>query len=340
VATLSVPPGNQRLEIHYTALSFTAPEKVSFKYQLEGFDTQWTDAGNRRVAYFQGLPPGQFKFHVIAANNDGDWNKLGASLAFTVLPYFWQTVWFQCLMALAFSGGVLGFYHWRVSQLRHQQALRDEFSRQLIENQDTERKRVASELHDSLGQNLLIVKNRALMGLSSSQSTENTAEHLREISRTASQAIQEVRDIAYNLRPYQLDQFGLSEGIEAVISRVAAASGVRFEIKVDPVDNLFTPADESHLFRIIQEAANNIVKHSGASTARVELRRQAQEIRLLIQDDGCGLKLPGNGLSTAAPTGSGLPGMAERVRILRGILEVNSIPGKGVEIHITVPVPK
>src|ERR1041384_4105329 len=171
-------------------------------------------------------------------------------------------------------------------------------------------------------------------------------EHLEEISRLTSQALQEVRDIAYNLRPYQLDQFGLTEGIAAIVHKLASASGIHFTVEVDAIDNVFSPADESHLFRVIQEATNNIVKHSGASRASVQVQRGDKSLRVLIEDDGRGFhSVPDTNSENFAVSksqdqkgGFGLPGMAERVRILGGTLQVKSAPGQGTQLDLTVPI--
>ena len=122
-------------------------------------------AGARRTAYYSHLPPGRYTFVLLAANSDGLWNESGASLGLTVLPAFHQTVWFRGLAIVAASGAVLGFFRRRIARLEAERSTQQEFSRRLIESQDAERKRIAAELHDSLGQELLIIKNRALLGL-------------------------------------------------------------------------------------------------------------------------------------------------------------------------------
>jgi signal transduction histidine kinase len=286
------------------------------------------------------VAPGRYRFTVLAANSDGLWNETGASLAFTVLPAWYQTVWFRTLAVVAVCGTGLGFYRRRITHLEAQRAVQEEFSRRLIESQDAERKRIAAELHDSLGQELLLIKNRALLGLNAPLPAAQAPEHLAEISRLSSAALQEVRDIAYNLRPYQLDQFGLTEGIEAVVRKLISASGIEFTVEVDPIDGIFSTADENHLFRIIQEATSNIVKHSGAHQAHVRLHRDDSLLRVLIKDDGRGFRAElNNSMARAAQSGFGLPGMAERVRILGGTMQVKSAPGQGTHLDLTLPIP-
>src|SRR5262249_54824834 len=152
------------LEIHYTALSFIKSQYISFKYRLEGLDQGWVDAGTRREVYYSYLPPGAYTFRVIAANSDGVWNTEGASIRVVVVPPFWRTWWFILLAICAAAGLAVLFYERRVSRLRRAQATQEAFSRQLIDFQENERKRIASELHDSVGQSLLVIKNQALLG--------------------------------------------------------------------------------------------------------------------------------------------------------------------------------
>jgi ligand-binding sensor domain-containing protein/signal transduction histidine kinase len=373
-SSVRIPPRNSTVQIQYTALSLINSERLRFKYRLLSWDRDWIEAGTRRTAYYSHLAPGHYQFKVLAANSDGLWNDLGASLGFTVLPAWYQAAWFRGLAVLALVGAAVTFYRHRVANLKAQRAAQQDFSRRLIESQDAERKRIAAELHDSLGQELLVIKNRALLGLKTPGTVPQLSvggsnamagepppapmnEHLEQISRLTSHALQEVRDIAYNLRPYQLDQFGLTEGIEAVVRKLGSASDIQFDLEVDPVDSIFCPADESHLFRVIQEAATNIVKHSGARNAKVRVQRQDRCIRMQIQDDGCGL--PSTAKSSTAPPispaerekagvreliprggGFGLPGMAERVRILGGTMQLKSAPGQGTQLEINIPIPK
>jgi signal transduction histidine kinase len=359
-----IPPGKSNLEIQYTALSFINSDRLQFKYRMTGVDKDWVEAGTRRTAYYSHVPPGKYTFAVLAANSDGLWNENGASLVLTTLPTFYQTLWFRGLALVAGCGAVLGFFRRRIARLEAERSTQHQFSRRLIESQDAERKRIAAELHDSLGQELLVIKNRALLGLqqesppesrdgvsdSAGQPLDNARtqnEQLREISQLTSAALQAVRDIAYNLRPYQLDQFGLTEGIEAIIRKIGSASGIHFELAVDPIDGVFSATDESHLFRIMQEATNNVAKHSGATKATVRVQREPRLLRVLIQDNGRGFPLERDGDANDLPRvaspeqkqGFGFSGMAERVRILGGTMRAKSAVGQGTELEFTLPIP-
>ncbi len=247
---IRIEPGQHSLEIEYTALSFINSAHLKFKYKLEELDDDWTDAGGRRTAYYPHLPPGAYNFHVIAANSDGVWNQEGARLRILVLPPFYRTWWFLTLLGLGLAGVVGLVFRSRVARIEQQRALQQAFSQQLIESQERERKRIAAELHDSLGQNLMVVKNRAMLSALTLPDEEAKA-RFNEISASVAQTLEEVRTIAYNLRPYHLDQLGLTTAIVATIQRVEASCEIEFTHEVDDLDGLFAPAAEITLFRIV-----------------------------------------------------------------------------------------
>lgn len=337
-ARIELPPGNSDLEVRYAGLSFVAPEKVRFKYRLEGYDDEWIEAGTRRTAYYTSIPPGSYLFRVVAANNDGVWNTEGATLSLIVVPPFWRTWWFTALALLAVGGIAFWAYKFRVLRLRRAHAAQAAFSRQLIESQEAERKRIAAELHDSLGQNLLVIKNRALLGLNFSNGGENrgkAVEQFDEIAASATQALGEVREISYNLHPYHLDRLGLTDAVEAMIERVAEASGINFTSEIDDVNNLFSKQAEINFYRVVQESVNNIIKHSGASEASVEIKRDERAVHLTVGDNGRGFTLE----NVSSGRGFGLTGIAERVQILGGTHTISSAPGEGTTIKVNIVLP-
>ena len=333
--TIEIRPGQDNFEIHYTGLSFIKPEQVRFKYKLEGLDGDWIEAGTRRVAYLSHLPPGKYTFKVIAANSDGVWNTEGAALNLVVVPPFWRTWWFLSLMALTITGLAVTAYQYRVRQLRAAHAVQEAFSRQLIESQEQERKRIAGELHDGLGQNLLIIKNRALLGLTTSEQPAATQQQFDTITASASQALEELREIAYNLRPYHLDRLGLTSTIEAMLEKVAAATEIRFTVTVAAIDELLSKADEINVYRIVQECVSNIVKHSGATEALVAISKDGDALLIHIEDNGQGFVPDDNG---SRRRGFGLTGISERTKMLKGTYKISSAPKQGTRITIRIPL--
>ncbi|HVE55644.1 MAG TPA: two-component regulator propeller domain-containing protein [Pyrinomonadaceae bacterium] len=330
---INILPENYSLEIKYTGLSFNKPEQTKFKYKLEGLDENWIDAGTRRRAFFTHLPPGEYSFKVSAANVDGVWNETGASLKIKINPPFYQTLWFGSLCVLT-VGGILFFgYRRQIQHLEKQRAVQEEFSRKLIDSQESERQRIASELHDSLGQDLLIIKNWALIGLKNGR---DSSKQLGEISETASAAIDEVREIAYNLRPFHLDELGLTKAVESMLDRVSKSSTIDFVQEIDSIDEFFPREAEINFYRIVQECVNNIVKHSKATKARVKIKRTgSRNLQFSIWDNGTGFETDAAALKRANQSGFGLAGINERARILGGKLVIDSAPNDGTTVKLT-----
>lgn len=329
-----VEPGQESLEIRYTGLSFHRPEQVRFKYKLEGFDADWVDVGTRRVAYFTGLPPGAYRFSVIAANTDGIWGAPSQSLEIIVKPPFWRRWWFYGLAFLSVTGLIYMGFRARLKALQRARLRQAAFSRQLLNTQDGERKRMAAELHDSLGQHLLVIKNWATFGLEKEEVGPQTRQQLEEISETAALALVEVRQIANNLSPYQLDKAGLSGTLKYMVKKVAKSSDIDIKSEIGPIDGLLDKEGEVHFYRIAQEALNNVIKHSGAAVARVAARRDDSFLLLTVSDDG-------RGFPAAAANykqGMGLEGLKARTNMLGGRYEIKSRPGQGTEITVLIPV--
>ena len=327
---ISIPPGSSDLEIHYTGLSFSAPEKVLFQYQLHGIDRDWVDAGARRTVYYTHLPPGHYRFQVIAANGAGAWNRAGAALDVSVEPALWQTLWFRALFAVLLIGAAGYAFRRRIHTMERAAAQQAAYARQLIASQESERQRIAAELHDSLGQTLAIIKNRAAMSLKEPENHTRMREQVDEIAEAASHALHEVREIAYDLRPFQIDRLGLRASIETMVAKVAGTLNTRFRTDVDDIDGLLAPEERIHVYRIVQEAVNNVLKHADAKEANIRMKRVADGIEITVKDDG-------KGFAGARPaSGFGLNGMAERAQILGGKLVVNSEPGRGTMVRISM----
>jgi len=333
---IAVRPGQSQLEIAYAGLSFIKPEHVRFKYRMEGLDRDWVETGNRRVAYFSHLPAGSYTFHVIAANSDGVWNEAGATIAVTVYPPFWQTRSFIALAALSCLALAGLAVRARIRKLERAQAAQEAFARQLLASQEGERKRIAAELHDGLGQNLLVIKNWATLARRALEPDSKARAPIEEVTAAAARSIEEVREIAHNLRPYHLDEVGLTDAVAAMVERVAEASGIRFWSEQDDLSGLLPPEVEINLYRIIQECLNNIVKHSHATAVELFVRRNAESLVIVIKDNGRGFD-PAQVLRRKN-RGFGLGSLTERVRLLGGKESIQSEPGKGTTITVTLEV--
>ena len=208
-------------------------------------------------------------------------------------------------------------------------------TQEVLESQERERKRIAAELHDDLGQNLLLVKNKLTLALRAAEDGANPAGAIQEAMALVSQTIQGVRDLSQNLRPHQLDELGLAKSVEGMFRRICKSADLPFKATMSAVDGLLGPEAEINLYRIAQESLNNVLKHSGATQVRVALGQAKGQVVLKVRDNG-------HGFDPASPAGHGggmgLMIMAERARILGGTVKIQSRPGEGSSLVASVPV--
>jgi len=218
-------------------------------------------------------------------------------------------------------------------QRRSESALR-KMAGQLITLRDEEQRRIAAELHDGLGQSLVIINNRALIGLRDAEPSSRTTEQFEEISFAASSAIDEVREIVYNLRPHELGKLGLVQAIKSMVRKISDSSALCVSTDLDAVDDLLSEEAETSIYRIVQEALNNVVKHAEATEANLTLKRTGPNLLITVTDNGKGIVKPRNG----ERNGFGLVGIAERARLLSGSCVVDSTPGQGTTVKLTLTV--
>jgi signal transduction histidine kinase/ligand-binding sensor domain-containing protein len=313
----------------FASLDFTSPEKNCYAYMLEGFDPDWVNTGSRRFVNYTHLDPGEYVFKVKATNSTGNWSQ-PASIILIIKPPFWMTWWFRTILLVAFLSIGPMIYYRRVNQLKKEKSIQVEFSKQLIQSQENERKRIASELHDSLGQELLVIKNLALLN-------KNKDDQFEEISKTAGQALDEVRRISYNLHPYQLDRLGLTKAIASMFVNIEGASGIKFDLSIDNVDGLFDKEKEINIFRIIQECVTNIIKHSDANNAQVIVENAEDVLLIEIADDGKGFDFES---AKSESKGFGLKNLDSRVSFLGGRLEFKSDEESKTQIKFKIPFGK
>jgi signal transduction histidine kinase len=217
----------------------------------------------------------------------------------------------------------------KARQREEEQARQAAFSRELINAQEAERRRIAHELHDGLGQDLLLIRNTALLA---AQTPAHSAEPLTEIAERAARTIEEARSIAYSLRPQELDRLGLLKAVQSLCEDVAEAGHLHLEFMPEPLKIQLTQEAEIGLFRVVQEALTNVLKHAAASRVRVDLRQAANTLCLRVADNGRGFE------TTSQPARSlGLVGMRQRVELLGGRFEMRSQPGAGTEVLVTIP---
>ncbi len=332
-AALKLPALLRDLEIDYTALSLVAPEKVRFRYQLEGHDREWQDAGNRREAFYNDLPPRNYRFRVIAANNSGVWNETGASFDFSILPAYYQTTWFRLACAAALLA-LLGALH----QLRLRYLARQFHMR--LEERVSERTRIARDLHDTLLQSFqgVLLKFHAVTYALPDRPTE-ARKTLETVIEEARQAISEGRDAVQGLRSSAVLTEDLARAIGTLGERIAADQDSRtspvFRVYVEGTSRKLAPTPRDELYRIAGEALRNAFRHAAAKRIEVDIHYDRRQLRLRIRDDGKGIDPQVLGEGGRAGH-HGLPGMRERAKLLGGKLEIWSELNSGTEIELTI----
>jgi len=331
---LRLPPLVRDLEINYTALSFVAPEKMRFRYKLEGKDREWREAGNRRQAFYSDLEPGDYRFRVIASNNSGVWNEEGASLDFSVAPAYWQTIWFRALCGLAFMALLWALYQLRVRHLRSQ------FNMTLDARVD-ERTRIARELHDTLLQSFqgLLLRFQTVYEMLPGRPAAAKETLGSAIDQTA-HAITEGRHAVEGLRASTIETNDLASALTSLGDELAAeASGgmpAHVSIAIEGASRALQPIVRDEIYRIAAEALRNAFRHARAKEIEVELRYDARQFRFRIRDDGKGIAQ--EYLTAEGREGHfGLHGMRERAKLMGGRLTIWTAPDSGTEIELTIP---
>ena len=332
---LRLPPLVRDLEIDYTGLSLVVPEKVLFRYKLEGFDRDWQDVGNRRQAFYTNLPPRTYRFHVIACNNSGVWNETGDSFEFSIAPAYYQTTWFKLLCGAAFLLLLWTLYLLRLRQLRHQFTIG-------LEARVNERTRVARELHDTLLQSFqgAVFEFQAARKLLL-RNADNTLQVMNEAIQAAEEGITEGRAAIHDLRPEPAARRDLPELLNAAGHESAGIQQPNghppnFSVIVEGRQQTLPPMLQDEVYRILREVIRNAFAHAAASHIEVEIRYDQDQLRVRIRDDGKGIDR--SVLEAGGQPGHwGISGMRERAQRIGAKLDFWSEMGAGTEVQLTVP---
>ena len=320
----------------FAALDYNIPGKNQYAYKMEGFDKDWVYPGNRGFATYTNLNHGEYVFRVRGSNNDGLWNKEGASLKINITPPFWKTLWFKGLGVLAVAGTAGSIYRNKLEKINKEKQAQEDFTRRLIDVQENDKKRISMELHDSIGQDLLITKNKIMMSLKNPEDKDFILKNISEASDIISDTLNDVREISYTLHPYQIERLGLSKAIQSIIDRASRSTDIVFTKSIDVIDKLVQPDVEISLYRIVQECINNILKHSKATEVILNVSRGNENISILVSDNGTGFDL-NKVKADPSKHGFGLKGMAERVKLFDGKFSIESSDGNGTSYNINVP---
>lgn len=322
--------GVSNVLIRYTALSLSIPERVAFRYRLDGVDREWVDAGSRREVQYSNLGPGEYRFRVLAANNDGVWNEEGAALTFTILPTFVQSIWFKFIVLFAICALIGLAYAFRVHQVTAQ--LQSRFAVRVAE-----RERIARELHDTLLQGFqgLVLRFQSIANRAPKDGELRAS--LDEALDRADAVLVEGRARVRDLRAAAVED-DLAKAIAEGAYRVLEVDPSRFQLTVEGSSRALHALVSEEVTRIAEETIRNAVQHASAKAIDAILSYGRTELRLTIRDDGVGMSQ--SIVTTGEKAGHyGLIGMRERAKRIGGRLEVKSREGAGTEIALSIPGP-
>jgi signal transduction histidine kinase len=318
---LELPAGVANLAFRYTALSYTSPSRITFRYRLEGFDPEWIEAGTRREAFYTNLPPGRYRFRVAATNADDKRYEASAPVDITIPPSLSETAWFMPLCGGLAAFGAWSIYRWRMRQMK-----------QRMQIVVAERSRIARELHDTLMQGFSGI-TMEMQALSSRLQNPSDRKELEGIIGDAGTCLREARESIAGLRGAHT---GLAEAVRQAATQIAETRDFQLDLHVDLDGTRLSPQVEYHLLRITQEALANAAKHAHARRIAVTLGRRADQVRLIVRDDGVGLAGLADG---PASTGHyGLIGMRERANQIGATFHLETQPDRGLAVCVTLPL--
>jgi signal transduction histidine kinase/ligand-binding sensor domain-containing protein len=327
-SSMKLPARTDSLRIGYTALSLSVPERIRFKYKLEGQHGDWQDVGSRREAIYTNLGPGSYIFHVIACNNDGVWNARGAVLTFVIEPAFYQTAWFRLLYVAAAAGVLWLLYLARITQVTNQ--IQERLGARL-----EERERIARELHDTLLQGFQGLMLRFQAVLKTLPAHEPAHQMIEKALDRADEVLLEGRQRVRDLREEGNTGNELSDSLSECGKEMAQDSTVLFSVAVVGTAQALDPTVRNEAYRIGREALANAFQHARASKIEVELTYAHANLRLVIRDDGVGIEQE---IASGGRIGHwGLSGMRERAQQIGAHLSMWSLPGAGTELDLSIP---
>ena len=335
-SNLRLPALTRDLEIRYTALSMAAPEKNRFRVKLEGRDPDWKDMGNERKAFYTDLPPRNYRFRVMASNNNGVWNEAGDTFEFSIAPAYYQTNLFRASCAAAFLGLLWALYRYRLHQIAQ------EFNARLDERVE-ERTRIARDLHDTLLQGFhgVMFRFQAARNMLPRRTEEAMAELDGALQQTE-QALTEGRDAIHDLRASTTVTNELAQAVTALGSELsresspsASSHSARFRVAVEGSTHELHPILRDEVYAIAREAVRNAFRHAQAHDIEVEITYNVSSFRLRVRDDGKGID---PAIVAEGRVGHyGVPGMRERAKRIGGKVDVWTESGAGTEVELSIP---
>jgi len=328
-----IPPGHEQYEFHFTAVNFDAPDQSRFRYRIDGLDKDWVEADTRRIANYGHLPPNRYHFQVIACNSDGVWNRVGASVDFTVLPYFYQTRWFLIFVSVLVLSSVV-FVVRAIATRKYRQALARLAQQHAIER---DRARIAKDIHDDIGAGLTQITLLSELGR---REPDHASAQLGRISDAARDMTRAMDEIVWAIDPQRDTLASLMDYISAYAEDFLRTAGLRCRMDF-PAALPAMPIDAElryNLFLALKETLNNIVKHAQATEVRLHLNLDPKSFTLVVQDNGHGFQANGKAAASMDRhnSGLGLSNLKKRLESIGGQCVMQSSPGEGTRIEMTV----
>jgi signal transduction histidine kinase/ligand-binding sensor domain-containing protein len=331
-ATLRLAPGHRKLEFEFSALSFASPENVKFRYRLDHYDEDWTEAESQRMAKYPRLPAGRYNFHVQACNNAGIWNRAGFKLPFEVTPFVWQTWWFRLLVLTIFTAVVAGlaryfFFRRLQRQIAH-------LEQQAAVQKD--RARIAQDLHDDLGAGLTEIGLLAsLLGSHTESTGEQKNNALERIVKRARYLVPVLDEIVWAVNPRNDSARSLCSYFSHYAQEFFEPTDIRCRLnfREGASDSPLSSEQRHNLFLAFKEALTNVARHSGASEVRVSISLETPgRLEVLVEDNGRGLP------EVVEQGADGLINLRQRLESLRGECKVSNLASGGVKVRLTMPL--
>jgi ligand-binding sensor domain-containing protein len=315
--TIEVPPGRHTIQFRYTALSYTAPEKVRFRCRLSGFDNDWVEVGSSHTMRYTRIPPGTYQFEVIACNNDGLWNTAGATLGVHASAFWWETTWFRIGGLLSLATGAIGMVLLR-RQRRH------ELERLRV--------RIAGDLHDEIGSSLWSITLLSKMLQQDGDLGEEGKQDAAEIHRIATQTSSALRDIVWMINPGLDTLQDMVLRMRDFLSATVRGTAVQLHSERADLSRKLSLGLRQSFFLFFKEAVTNVAKHARAHKIEVTVTDLFGFLELRVRDDGIGFD------PAQRARGHGIESLSRRAKAVRGSIQINAAPGKGTEVILRAPL--
>jgi ligand-binding sensor domain-containing protein/signal transduction histidine kinase len=337
-APLRIGAGKHRLELLYASINFETPESTQFRYQLEGLDSEWIEAGTRRTAFYNYVPPGEYHFRMAASNRGDAWSEAEATLTLVVARHFWQRWWVVALAGTGLLAGVVGGVRFVEKRKAQQRLKRLEQERAL----ERERHRIAQDLHDEMGAKLCRISFLSEHAQRNDEARGEIRDQINTIADASRELLHTLDEIVWAVNPHNDTLEHVASYINQYAQNYFHNTGI--ECELDMPDQFETHPISSqtrhHLFLAVHEAFTNILKHSGATRARVVMTCTDSNFQICVEDNGQGFPLvaPNGSALNHGGTEDGLRNMRHRLENVGGTCRIESVPGRGTNICFIIPL--